>query len=277
MNQHGTTDDLPLISCVMPTYGRPDYVNEAVKMFLDQDYPADRRELVILNDCAGQTFQCDLADQSGVRVINQPRKYPTLGQKRNACIELARGELIAVWDDDDLYLPWRLSFSLDQMQRHRTAFYRASTYWAYWGKGKLHVNQATRAWISHSLWMFRKDVWSRAGGYPNMDGGEDTRFYERVQEVLADHADRWVTYPVPHADHYYIMRGLSRYDHMSIAGGTGGLETSEGVYSIEPKPIGDPVLRDVFERLVAGRHCFTEDCIELRSELSQAEIRTAAV
>ena len=87
--------ELPLISCIMPTYGRPQYVHESVKMFLDQDYPA--KELVILNDCAGQVFHCEL---SNVRVFNTSQRYRSLGEKRNECIRKSRGELLAIWDDD---------------------------------------------------------------------------------------------------------------------------------------------------------------------------------
>ncbi|RYD67789.1 MAG: glycosyltransferase family 2 protein, partial [Verrucomicrobiaceae bacterium] len=114
----GTENDFPLISCVMPTYGRPDYVNEAIRMFLDQDYP--NKELVILNDCVGQNFTCDLPPEAGVRVINHPERFPSLGDKRNACIGLAQGEFIAIWDDDDVYLPWRLSHSFRMMKAHGT-------------------------------------------------------------------------------------------------------------------------------------------------------------
>ena len=87
--KRGRLNKLPLISCVMPTYGRPNYVDEAVGMFVQQDYPA--KELVILNDCPGQVFHSDRAD---VRVINYDTRFPTLGEKRNVSIEIAQGELL---------------------------------------------------------------------------------------------------------------------------------------------------------------------------------------
>ena len=87
----------------MPTYGRPDFVEESIAFFLAQDYP--RKELIIINDCPGQTFTGHFPD---VVIINLPDRCPSLGEKRNLGIEMARGDLIAVWDDDDIYLPWRL-------------------------------------------------------------------------------------------------------------------------------------------------------------------------
>jgi glycosyltransferase involved in cell wall biosynthesis len=41
------------ISCLMPTYGRPTLVQNAIACFLAQDYPAGKRRLLILDD-AGQ-------------------------------------------------------------------------------------------------------------------------------------------------------------------------------------------------------------------------------
>ncbi len=40
------------VSCIMPTYGRPDFVAQSVAMFLAQDYA--EKELIILNDCPGR-------------------------------------------------------------------------------------------------------------------------------------------------------------------------------------------------------------------------------
>jgi hypothetical protein len=38
-------------------------------------------------------------------------------------IHEAGGQFRAVWDDDDVYMTWRLSYSVAEMQRHATPFY----------------------------------------------------------------------------------------------------------------------------------------------------------
>ena len=91
-----------VVSCIMPTYGRPDYVLESVAMFMAQDY--SRKELLILNDCPNQFFETAVPN---VRIFNSQSRFSSLGEKRNFLIEKAVGDLIAVWDDDDVYLPWR--------------------------------------------------------------------------------------------------------------------------------------------------------------------------
>jgi glycosyltransferase involved in cell wall biosynthesis len=41
-------DDLPLVSMVIPAYNYADYLDEAIKSVLDQDYP--NVELIVLDD-----------------------------------------------------------------------------------------------------------------------------------------------------------------------------------------------------------------------------------
>ncbi|PQO37416.1 glycosyltransferase family 2 protein [Bremerella cremea] len=235
----------PLISCIMPTYGRPDYVNEAIAMFLAQDYP--RKELVILNDCPGQRFACD---QPGIHVFNADERYPTLGEKRNAAIELAQGDIMAVWDDDDIYLPWRLSFSLAEMKRLATEFYRPAEFWAYWGSGPLHNNQAIREWVSHALVMFTKSLWRRVGGYPAQHLNEDDAFFQRVHEALQQ---SFISYPLLSEDRFFVLRGKSKYEHMCMSGGDSPLDLAPGNFELEPSPIADATLRQHVDQLIQTR------------------------
>jgi glycosyltransferase involved in cell wall biosynthesis len=97
-------EGLPELSCVCLTYGRPAVLEEAIHSFLQQDYQGTK-ELVILNDYEDQILEFDHPE---VRVINVPRRFRTVGEKRNAAVALCRHDLLFVWDDDDLYLPHRL-------------------------------------------------------------------------------------------------------------------------------------------------------------------------
>src|SRR6516225_7271735 len=92
------------VSCLMATYGRHGFVQEAMAMFLKQDY--EHKELVILNNHPSPMLMN--AIRPNIRIVNEPR-YPTLGACRNRLLELADGEFMRIWDDDDLYAPWTLS------------------------------------------------------------------------------------------------------------------------------------------------------------------------
>src|ERR1017187_5707985 len=106
----------PPISCMCLTFGRPQRIlEEAVYSFLNQDY-AGPKELLILNDFAQQTI---FFEHPQVTVVNLSERFGSVGEKRNAAAALCRHDLLAVWDDDDIYLPHRLSFSVSHFHPQR--------------------------------------------------------------------------------------------------------------------------------------------------------------
>lgn len=89
-------------------------------MYRYQDYPADRRELIILDD-SPQSHQHIIdrltngtPESFNIRYIHHPENCRWA--KRNMLNELARGEYILCMDDDDYYSPDKISYSIAMMQ-----------------------------------------------------------------------------------------------------------------------------------------------------------------
>ena len=94
-----------LVSVVIPTFNRPDEVDEAVASVLSQDVDC---EVLVVDD--GSTPPVSrigsLADPS-VRILRSDVSTgPTLARARG--IEAASGKYIAFLDDDDIWLPGKL-------------------------------------------------------------------------------------------------------------------------------------------------------------------------
>jgi hypothetical protein len=75
-----------------------------LRCFEAQDYVD--RELVIASEDV--SIAAHLPQDSRVRFVETPPGI-TLGEKRNLVNAAVHGDLIAHWDDDDWYAPWRLS------------------------------------------------------------------------------------------------------------------------------------------------------------------------
>jgi glycosyltransferase involved in cell wall biosynthesis len=93
------------VSCVCLTYGRPTLLEESIESFLRQDWNGPK-ELIVVNDHPDQQLKFDHPE---VTIFNIPRRLKTLGEKRNFSIALARWDNLLIWDDDDIYLPWRIT------------------------------------------------------------------------------------------------------------------------------------------------------------------------
>ena len=178
-----------LVSCIMPTFDRRAFVPQAVRYFLRQDYPA--KELIVVDDGPEPVSGLLPADE---RIIYRRLESRTiLGAKRNVACQLARGPVIAHWDDDDWAAPDRLSVQVaaltssgaDVCGTASLLYYDPATgaAWRFaWPSG-------LRPWAAGPSLCFARDLWARYP-FPEVGIGEDTRFVfspavRRIADVSA--------------------------------------------------------------------------------------------
>lgn len=108
-----------MISIIMPTYNRPEYIQRAVNSVLEQTYKDF--ELIIVDDNL-EGSDAHINTQKIITSYNDDRvKYiknkGNLGGalSRNVGIFAAKDEYITFLDDDDMYLPDRLEIQLKEM------------------------------------------------------------------------------------------------------------------------------------------------------------------
>ena len=131
---------------------------------------------------------------SGVRYYELKRRLP-LGEKRNRACELAGGEWIAHWDDDDWQASHRLGYEIGELERHGAELGGAGRQlYADFGRRNAWLYSyppARRRWVGGSTLCYRRDLWERIRFEP-IQQGEDTRFVWAAQApaplALDDHA-----------------------------------------------------------------------------------------
>jgi hypothetical protein len=169
------------IAAVCCTYLRPKSLGQLIYCFLQQDYP--HRELVILDDAG----QYDNQQGDRWRLVSVGRRYATLGEKRNAAAALVAEDVaaLAVWDDDDLYLPWALRASAAALQHARWS--RPSLVLHPQPDGSLR--QHLTGGLYHGGWAYCRQAFQRLGGYPAVDNGEDQALAHRLKRAAVADAD----------------------------------------------------------------------------------------
>ena len=207
------TNQQPPVSCLCPTYGRPELLEEAVYSFLLQDYPG-RKELIVLNDYAEQTL---VFDHPEVRVINLPLRFRTVGEKRNAAVALASHNLLFVWDDDDIYLPHRLTFSIRHFDP-KQGFFKPNKAWV-WNDGMLSGPTKNRF---HAGSCSSRKLFDGVRGYVADGACDDLGFEQRLAQQFPGSTK---PYDIKPEEIYYLYRwaGTGSY-HFS---GFGGLKPGE--------------------------------------------------
>ena len=165
----GTT---PIITVACPTGDRPHLLPMAIKCFLDQDFYAS--EMVILDDGITPTI---VEPNHRIRYVRVEGQRLTTGAKRNMCAELALGEYICHFDDDDWSAPNRLSFQLRRLMGKQVtgfcslSFYNTSTKIAHQWRG-VHAGGAGQA--------YHKQFW-KDHKFPGLKETEDVHFLQAAE------------------------------------------------------------------------------------------------
>jgi O-antigen biosynthesis protein len=176
----------PLVSCVMPTFDRREFIPQSVSYFLRQDYPA--KELIIVDDSPQPVSDLLPADP---RILYHRLEGRTvLGAKRNLACDLARGSIIVHWDDDDWSSRDRVSVQVAALTDGEADVCGTGSLLYYEPVGPMAWRftwpDGLRPWAAGPSLCFRKEMWSRSP-FPDVGIGEDTRFvFSPTVRQLAD-------------------------------------------------------------------------------------------
>ncbi|WP_198412600.1 glycosyltransferase family 2 protein [Nocardioides mangrovicus] len=100
---------------VIPTHNRPELVRAAIASVLGQDYAGTIEIVVVFDRSEPDHTLARQGDDRAVRVIHNVRT-PGLAGSRNSGILSARADIVAFCDDDDQWLPLKLSRQVSLLQ-----------------------------------------------------------------------------------------------------------------------------------------------------------------
>jgi hypothetical protein len=212
--------DLPFIVGLCPTYNHPELLANSVALWEAQDYPAERRLLLILDD--GGSF----AAQSGAtwRLLCSPSRSPSLPAKYNHLAAYgADADAYVVWEDDDIYLPGYISahartFADCELSKPAVVL---SDY-----PGQLVEEPAAGRF--HSSLGFRRELLERIGGWPETKRADfDQQIIARLQHEARSAGDPFDGGPIEYVYRWHTgahhgqsyMRAPDDVDWYDRAGG----------------------------------------------------------
>jgi alpha-1,3-rhamnosyltransferase len=172
------------VSVIMNSYNRKDYVGKAIESVLRQQY-ADF-EFIIVDDCStdgtAEIVEQYARQDPRIRTVHHGvNKGATIS--RNTALAIARYDLVAVLDDDDIMLPIRLGRQLKFMSSHSEVAVVSASAYIIDDVGRvigqscpvvdIELGIATRnpshfLEIIHPAVMYRKSAVLKVGGYRSM-------------------------------------------------------------------------------------------------------------
>ena len=107
----------PLASVIIPTYNRAELICKTINNIFQQTY--SNLELIIVDDGSTDDTRSKLQRYGDrIRVVTQNNSGPAVA--RNHGVRVARGEIIAFQDSDDLWKPTKLERQVALLQKDRS-------------------------------------------------------------------------------------------------------------------------------------------------------------
>jgi glycosyltransferase involved in cell wall biosynthesis len=146
----------PLVSVVMPTYNGGKTIQRAIKSVLKQEYP--NLELIVVDD-ASKDNTIEIVEgikDTRIRIVKHSTNRNG-SAARNTGIKNSKGEYIAFLDDDDEWLPEKLSEQIKYLEEKDPSIFKAvvSSYSIESGKGWREVIQKQEGDITKEIFLMQ--------------------------------------------------------------------------------------------------------------------------
>ena len=170
-----------LVSAIMPTANRRKLVPLALKSFLAQHWP--HKELIVIDDGADRV--ADLCEGlPGVHYVHTEQPPQKIGTKLNHACEIAGGDVILRFDDDDWSAPERIAEQVNRLTQTRmdVCGYNCMLFWNQIQKeASKYTNKFPFYALGTSL-CFTRDYWRR-NPFPAASYCEDNEFIQAASKM----------------------------------------------------------------------------------------------
>lgn len=194
------------VSVVIPLYNAASYIQETLDSIAAQDHPP--HEVIVVDDGSSDGGAA-IARGHPVRprVLAQPNRGPAAA--RNAAVEIASGDLIALVDADDLWQPHKLARQVTALQERPDVAWSCTHYQTFVGDTPGRRTFTITRPLEHpptllamleggnqvgsSTVVVRRDAWRKVGGMDEgrslLPGGEDFHLWLRLARLHPPHYD----------------------------------------------------------------------------------------
>jgi len=192
-------DELPNVSILMPTWNRRHFLPLILINIHNMDYPKHKLELVIYDDHPVnplfnnqdevKVFQsnCNLK----INYIYNPIRHLSIGEKRNKLVKAAKYKLCINMDDDDIYFPEYIRYSVNLLKSNKAGIVGSPemlfTY-PHNGYSVSALKCVSKRQAHEATFCFTKKHWKSMGGFNEKGVGEGARMidYNEKHAVMSD-------------------------------------------------------------------------------------------
>jgi glycosyltransferase involved in cell wall biosynthesis len=214
----------PLVSVIIPTYNQGTLLARAIDSALAQTYP--HKEIIVVNDGSTDDITRRTAANYVEHILYIERPNGGVAAARNTGLDAARGDLVALLDQDDVWLPGKLEKEVAVLTAHPEVGLVHSSYYLIDEQNNRTgvVQLPERAWkplpdlllevqVSACTTLFRRQIVDAVGHFdPALNGSDDWDLWLRI--AAAGHLFHCVGEPLAE---YRVHPGMTSRDDLMMA------------------------------------------------------------
>jgi glycosyltransferase involved in cell wall biosynthesis len=184
-----------LVSVIIPTYNRGDFLRDALKSVVNQTYK--NLEILVIDDFSTEDIQSVVLEFNNDQRVNYLKNLNSKGPQgaRNTGLRLASGEWIAMLDSDDVWLEKKIEVQINET-KEKNGLVGIGCGFSSWDSdfGKIMPKKIFKNGFikkrdilkenflgGFSVFMFKKEVGIKCGGFDSiMPSMQDVDFYVRL-------------------------------------------------------------------------------------------------
>jgi len=240
----------PLVSIVTPTFGQARFIERTIRSVRDQTY-AEWEHIVVDAGSTDGTLEILAShdDDPRFRWISEPDRGMYDGLRKG--FDMARGDILAYLNSDDVYLPWALEAMVTALDRHPDAGLAFGD--ALWidnqtGRQRVLVQPAGRPAYLRRIGSFAQPAtaWRRAA-HESVGGFDPTLRYTGDLDFFLKVASAWATVRVDE-----VLAVMRSHPGMKTVADAGPMRTeNDRVRASQARPEDSGAVRLALERLRA--------------------------
>ena len=96
----------PYVTVIVTAYNRQEFLNAALESLVAQDAPAEDFEVIVVKNFENSEADRTIANMGALSIFDDSRTLHTFSEE---AVKRAKGEVICFLDDDDMFLPGKIS------------------------------------------------------------------------------------------------------------------------------------------------------------------------
>jgi glycosyltransferase involved in cell wall biosynthesis len=112
------SESLPKVSVVIATRERPVLLQRAIRRVMEQTYAGEIEVVIVFDQSEPHPIEVDVPDNRSLTVIRNTERNPGLAGARNTGVLATSGVYVAFCDDDDEWLPEKLTRQMAALAAH---------------------------------------------------------------------------------------------------------------------------------------------------------------